>query len=43
VIAGRCAVVEPELAAVEPDHMVSCHLYPVLEHDDVIPGTELVR
>ena len=43
VIAGRCAVVEPELGKVEPDHMVSCHLYTVLEHDDVIPGTELVR
>jgi len=43
VIAGRCAVVEPELGTVEPDHMVSCHLYNVVAHEDVIPGTELVR
>jgi peptide/nickel transport system ATP-binding protein len=40
VIAGRCAVVEPELAAVDTAHMVSCHLYTSAERDAV---TETVR
>jgi oligopeptide/dipeptide ABC transporter ATP-binding protein len=40
VIAGRCAVVEPELALVEAAHMVSCHLYTSTERDAV---TETVR
>ena len=43
VIAGRCATIEPELAPVEPEHMVSCHLYDLGQHKDVIPGVEIVR
>jgi len=43
VIAGRCATLEPELAPVESEHMVSCHLYDRDQHKGVIPGVEIVR
>ena len=43
VIAGRCAALEPDLLTVSPGHLVSCHLYSALEHDDVVPGAEIVR
>ena len=43
VIAGRCATVEPELAPVEREHLVSCHLYTKDVRDEVIPGVEIVR
>ncbi len=37
VIAGRCAAIEPQLAPVETDHMVSCHLYSPTDPDPVVP------
>ncbi len=46
VIAGRCAAIEPQLAPVETDHMVSCHLYSPADPDPVVPGVgnvELAR
>lgn len=38
VIAGRCAAIEPQLAPVENDQMVSCHLYTPADTDAVAPG-----
>ena len=43
VIAGRCAAVEPELAAVAPGHMVSCLLYTPEEANEAGRPTELAR
>jgi peptide/nickel transport system ATP-binding protein len=43
VIAGRCATIEPQLAPVETDHMVSCHLYTSADSDAVVPGVEIAR
>ena len=43
VIAGRCAAIEPELAPVERDHMVSCHLHSPSDREAVIPGVEIAR
>jgi oligopeptide/dipeptide ABC transporter ATP-binding protein len=43
VIAGRCATVEPQLAPVEADHMVSCHLYTPADADAIGPGVGIVE
>ena len=43
VIAGRCAAIEPQLAPIEIDHMVSCHLYSPAEPDAVVPGVGTVE
>jgi oligopeptide/dipeptide ABC transporter ATP-binding protein len=43
VIAGRCAVVEPELESLGEGHMVSCLLYTPLDHDHVPPPVEIAR
>jgi oligopeptide/dipeptide ABC transporter ATP-binding protein len=43
VIAGRCAAIEPQLAPIEANHNVSCHLYSPADPDAAVPAAGIVE